>query len=920
MQPPCAPYAKSAADVVKAFDSDPIGGLQPAEIHRRLAAYGENRFVQAAPRAWWRGFAAQFNELVIWILIAAAVLSGFLGDWADTLAILAIVLLNALLGYFQEARAERSLESLKRLTSPMSRTIRGGTLAVVPASEIVPGEILQLEAGDRVPADSRLIESFALTSQESALTGESLPVEKRAGEVLPADTPLADRCNMVFAGTTIAAGKGTAIVTATGMRSELGIIAGLLQQSERESTPLQRRLSELGRVLIAACLAIVALIFVLQWIRQQPLMEILLLAVSLAVAAVPEGLPAVVTVSLALGLQRMVQRNALVRRLPSVETLGSVTVICTDKTGTLTRNEMTVREMLVGTNTFLVSGAGYAPHGTFQRVPETVSIPAGAASPAIAGNVDGDLQLALTIATRCNTAHIAPRGDANDAWDVIGDPTEGALVVAALKHGIRAEESPEQRVFEIPFDSERKMMSVVVKRQDESSVMYSKGAPEVILERCRFERVADRVVPLQDERRRVILQKNDDMAARALRVLALGYRENPGAIDSPDIERDLTFSALVGMIDPPREEVQAAVAKCRRAGIRTVMITGDHPATALAIARELQIADRQHDAALTGRELDQLRDDEFAARVEQTCVYARVSAEHKLRIVEAWQRRGEIVAMTGDGVNDAPAIQAADIGIAMGITGTDVTKEASDLVLTDDNFASIVQAVEEGRGIFDNIQKFIHYLLSCNASEVLVMLFAALIGWPAPLQPIQLLWINLITDGLPALALAMEPPEPQLMLRPPRPPHQTVITWHRGLNILLHGLLMAGVAAIAFGATYRGDPANLDKARATAFCVVAFTQLAFAFGCRSQNLSMPQLGLLTNPALFGAVVVSGGLQLGAVVLPATRSLFDVTHSIQQSWLLIAGLSLLPVSIVEIVKLICINRKSALAGTDRLQTQ
>lgn len=873
-------------------------GLPAAEVQKRSQRFGANQLSEAPPVPMWRKIVAQFKDLVIWILIVAAIIAGVMGEWADTAAILAIVLVNGIIGFLQEEKAGRALAALQKLSSPMAKVIRDGTLQSVPASELVPGDRIELEAGDNIPADARVLSGFGVRIQEAALTGESVPVDKEADCVLSEDAPLGDRRNMVYMGTVTAAGKASAIVVATGMDTELGHIAGLLQRSEPEPTPLQRRLAELGKVLIVVCLVIVAIIFALQLARGGKLLETLLISVSLAVAAVPEGLPAVVTLTLALGLQRMVKRNALIRKLPSVETLGSVTVICSDKTGTLTRNEMTVREIVAGGERFQVTGGGYAPHGQFLKSRELEPSQADRINP----RDESDLIQVLTAAARCNNSTVSPRGDDTDSWQVIGDPTEGALVVAALKAGIEAHDREQHVLYEIPFDSERKAMSVVVRGGEGTPVMHTKGAPEVILAKCNLERRGGQVEPLTEARRDLITQWNSEMASRALRVLALAYRDH-SETDGPGFdETDLTFAGLVGMIDPPREEAKEAVQKSRAAGIRPIMITGDHPETALAIARELHIAG-DDDRAVSGQELNDMSDDDLAAKVDRISVYARVSAEHKQRIVRAWKARGQIVAMTGDGVNDAPAVKAADIGIAMGVTGTDVTKEASDMVLTDDNFASIVNAVEEGRGIFDNIQKFVHYLLSCNTGEVLLMFLAAVIGWPVPLIAIQILWINLVTDGLPALALGMEPPERDIMTRPPRPPHEAVITRERGLLILLDGTLVAVVGALGFWIIYQGDEVHLARARTVTFCITAYSQLFFAIGCRSQRFTMPELGLFSNPHLFGAIVVSGLLQLSVVTLPFAQPVFEVATHLSWEWLLIGALALSPVTIIEFVKLL-----------------
>ena len=895
------PHATPARTLATAFHTDLDSGLTVEEATDGLGRFGPNELAAAPATPTWRRLAAQFRELLVWILIAAALISGVLGDWVDALAILAIVLLNGVLGFIQEERSERALASLQDLSAPMAKAFRGGLLTTLPARDLVPGDVVQLESGDNVPADVRLVRAFGLSAQEAALTGESTSVSKDADAVLSAATALGDRRNMAYMGTVIAAGKATALVTATGMKTELGRIAGLLSRYEREPTPLQRRLAELGRVLIFICLTLVALIFALQMVRGGELLEVFMLSVSLAVAAVPEGLPAVVTIVLALSLQRMVKRNALIRRLPSVETLGSVTVICSDKTGTLTRNEMTVREIVVGGVRYRVTGSGYAPRGdlVLQDGRRRISEP------------PHDLAQALTIGARCNNARLVPGGNGSASWRIIGDPTEGALLVAARKAGVGSEDG--RVLYEIPFDSERKAMSVVAESADGTRWMYTKGAPEVILEKCSSELGGGTAVPLDRRRRAEITATNTEMASRALRVLALAFRRVDGAEKAPFHEDDLVFAGLAGMIDPPRDEVREAVDKCHRAGIRPVMITGDHSDTALAIARDLGIADAA-DTAVSGQRLDAMSDSELLEQVEQISVYARVSAEHKMRVVRAWKDRDQVVAMTGDGVNDAPAVKAADIGIAMGVTGTHVTKEASDMVLTDDNFTSIVNAVEEGRGIFANVQKFVHYLLSCNAGEVLLMLLAAIAGWPAPLKAIHLLWINLVTDGLPALALGMEPPERDIMNHKPRPLREPVITWSRGASMLGHGLLMAASVAVGFWLVYQGESGNLPHARTVAFSIAAFSQLLFALSCRSLRYTMPQLGPFTNPYLLAAILASGLLQLSVITLPFTQSTFGTATELGWEWLLIAGLSLTPVSAIEIVKIVKKRSQKTVRGT------
>ncbi len=902
-------HAVDPAEVARLLGSDPARGLTAAVAAERLATDGPNALDAAPAVPAWRRFARQFQEIVIGILLVAAVVAGMLGEWADTAAILAIVLVNGVIGFLQEERAQQALGALRRLAAPLARAVRDGRASSVPAGELVVGDLIVLEAGDHVPADARLVEAFGLTAQEAALTGESVPVAKDARIALAVALPLGDRATLVYAGTVIAAGHGRALVVATGMATELGGIAGLLETTPPERTPLQRRLGELGRILIVVCLGIVAVISVLELVRGGSPGDVLLRSVSLAVAAVPEGLPAVVTLVLALGLQRMVARNALVRRLPSVETLGCVTVIGSDKTGTLTRNEMTVRAVIAGRREYRVTGSGYAPRGEFVEQD---------GSPAEPGEspTDAGLVRLLSIGARCNNAALRPAADGDDRWQVIGDPTEGALLVAALKAGVGPDDATEPVVYELPFDSDRKLMSVVVRRADGCFVVYTKGAPEAVLERCTHEDVGAGPEPLTPARRAEILAINAALAGRALRVLALAWRPEvawPGSSGAAAaVESELVFAGLAGMIDPPRDEARAAVATCAAAGIRPLMITGDHPATAFAIARELGIASPE-DRVVTAADLDHWSLDELAAQAAGIAVYARVTAEHKLRIVQAWQRRGEVVAMTGDGVNDAPAIRAADIGIAMGLTGTDVTKEASDMVLTDDNFASIVSAVEEGRGIYDNIQKFIHYLLACNAGEVMMMFVAAVVGWPAPLAAIQILWLNLITDGLPALALGLEPPEADLMQRRPRAAREPVVTWERARLILLHGAIMATVSLAAFWATYRGDATRIAHARTIAFCVTAFTQLLFVFACRSDRHTVWQIGIASNPGLLVAVAVSALLQVSVVMLPFARPVFEIGTGLGVEWGFVLCVALAPLAVVEGLKCLAGARRQHRAG-------
>jgi len=893
-----SPHAQPVTDLLQQLQVEPRSGLTDAQVDQTRARVGWNQLAEKPPPPLWKRFLAHFTDVMVLLLIGAAIIAMFLQEWTDAFAILAIVILNGILGFFQEERAGQALAALRKLSSPQAKVHREGQLRSVPARDLVPGDVIELEAGDSVPADARLIQAFSVMVAEAALTGESTPVEKDASTMLPADAPLGDRVNMVYFSTVVTGGKATALVTGTGMQTELGRIAGMLQQTEQGMTPLQRRLDKLGKLLAGACIVIVVLILMLQLTRGVPLVEVFLLAVSLGVAAVPEGLPAVVTVALALGLQRMVKRNALVRKLASVETLGSVTVICSDKTGTLTRNEMTVREVVAGDEAFQVTGSGYQPEGEFLLQTGQFSSSDHAA---VDPQQSSGLQQALVIAAWCNHSEIARRTNA-EGWTVIGDPTEGALLVAARKAGINVQAEQARLVSELPFDSDRKAMSVVIRGSEGGHHIYTKGAPEGILAKCIAERVGGHPVPLSDVRRDSILATGRQMAGRALRVLAVAYRdetgEPPTKVDEK-LENNLTFAGLIGMIDPPRDEARVAVQRCREAGIRPVLITGDHPETARAIARELHIAD-ENSLVVTGEGLDRFVDGELEREVERIAVYARVSAEHKFRVVKALKSVGHVVAMTGDGVNDGPAVQAADIGIAMGITGTDVTKEASDMVLADDNFATIVGAVEEGRCIYDNIEKVLAYLLACNVGEITLMFVASLLGWPAPLVPIHLLWINLVTDGLPALALALEPPEPGIMSRTPRPPKAPVIGWHLGSIIGVQGLLVAIVGLVAFwwSRYYRGD--SLEEAQSIAFCVVVFDELFRSLAARSLRYNFWQVGALANPWLLAAAATSGILQITVSLIPGLRDVLHIVPLPLSDWAVVFAMALVPVSLIELL--------------------
>jgi Ca2+-transporting ATPase len=916
-------HALSAEAAAAALSTTLDAGLGAGEAVRRQTQEGFNELPEAPPPSLLRLFLSQFTSVIVWVLIGAAGISGLLEDWLDAAAILAIVFLNGLLGFAQEARAERSLAALRKMSVAMAHVMRDGVLRPIPARELVPGDLIVLEAGDRVPADARLIYTTNFQTQEASLTGESTPVRKEAHALAGAEVPLADRTNMAFMGTVAVSGKARGLVVTTGLRTELGRIAAMIQkatEAERMETPLQRRLEQFGYTLLWLALGVVGVVFLLGFLRGEPLVAMFLTSVSLAVAAVPEGLPAVVTITLALGVTRMVSRHALIRKLPAVETLGSATVICTDKTGTLTKNEMTVTRVYAGGRLFEVTGEGYDPVGEIREASgvkrEAVSSSSHPVPPAPDpprspdppsrithhASLPAGLRRLLEAAVLCNGATLKQD---DGVWQVLGDPTEGALLVAAAKVALTKEDLERAEPFEdeIPFDAERKMMTVI-RRTSEGPVAYVKGAPDVLLSRCTHRMMLDGIVdPLDDQRRKAILETNASLAHASLRVLAVARRRldaDAASRTSGSVEQDLLFLGLIAMKDPLRPEAEQAVRLCREAGIRTVMITGDHKDTAVAIARELGLA-AAAGAALSGSEINHLTDDQLARVVEQVTVYARVSAEHKLRIVEAWKRKGAIVAMTGDGVNDAPAIKAADIGVAMGLAGTDVTKEAADMVVTDDNFASIAAAVEEGRAVFDNIRKTVHFLLSCNMSEVLVMLFAALLGLPLPLLPIQILWMNLVTDGMPALALAVDPKAPDLMKRPPRLPSASLLDSGRLFAIGGEGLMLSVLALGSFSYSLYGLHQSLDQARTVAFTVMVVAQLVHAFNCRSQRYSLFQIGVGTNPALLWAVLLSLGVQVAVLTVPAVAAVFKVVPLPFDDWLLMGGTALLPFLAMEAVK-------------------
>ena len=904
-------YRSRADDVVAALASDARRGLTDEDARARLERFGRNELAAEKPVPSWRRFLAQFQDVLVILLLVATAISA--GLWAferdaplpyEAIAILAVVLLNATMGYVQETRAEAAVAALRAMSAADATVIRSGEPRTVGATEIVPGDIIVVEEGDTIPADARVVESAALQTAEAALTGESLPVSKNTAPIAE-DVPLGDRGNMIFSGTAATYGHGRAIVTATGMHTEMGRIAGLMKQTPDEATPLQRELDRTGKILGLVVIAIAVVMIVTIIIVEDvhgvaALFDVLILGVALAVAAVPEGLPAVVTAVLSIGVQRMARRNAIVRHLAAVETLGSATVIASDKTGTLTKNEMTVRVAVTASGRVTFEGSGYSPEG-FVR--------SDGGGP-IEGALRVEIERALAVADRANNATVQQR---DGRWTVQGDPTEGALLVAARKCGLSSADLDERlpRVGEVPFSSERKLMSTIHRDtgQEHAGIVFTKGAPDVLLARCAFEVFGDGRRPLTGPRRDEILRVNESLAGEALRTLGVAARwlEEDALAEHtarPDerVEQGLVFAGLIGMIDPPRAEAKDAVARARGAGIRPLMITGDHPRTAAVIAQELGIS--SDGRAITGAELDALPPEAGQRTVAAVSVYARVNPEHKLRIVDALQRAGAVVAMTGDGVNDAPALKKADIGIAMGITGTDVSKEAADMVLADDNFATIVAAVEEGRAIFANIRKFLRYLLSSNIGEVMTMFFGVVLsrqigltsagsGVVLPLAATQILWINLVTDGAPALALGVDPPDDGLMLQPPRPPGEGVLTAQMWRGILLVGVVMAVGTLYVLDASLPGGliegDGTLPYAQTMAFTTLMLFQLFNVLNARS-DVRSAFAGLFSNPWLWGAVAASLALQAAVVYLPFLQRAFGTVPLSGADWLFSAAVA------------------------------
>lgn len=886
-------YLVPADEVTELLDSDGEKGLTSAEVEARRKTYGANVLRETKRVSLLQVFFGQFKDFMVVILLIATVISFFLGEYLDAITIIAIIFINGVLGFIQEARAERSLQALKDMAAPMARVIRNGVIDAIPASALVPGDVVLLEAGDRVPADLRLTLSSRLEIEESALTGESVPVSKQAAivkrERYGEQIPLGDRKNLAFMGTLVTGGTGKGVVTYTGMSTELGRIAHLMNEAETMETPLQKRLEQMGKILVVVAIVLTVVVVLAGVWHGHELFEMFLAGVSLAVAAIPEGLPAIVTIALALGVQRMIRRNAIVRKLPSVETLGCASVICSDKTGTLTQNKMTVTRVWLSDQQYEVTGNGYDPEGEILL-----------GNKKVAWEQNQGLVQLFRIAQRCNNAQLIAEGERrvlsvgkqHASWRVVGDPTEGALLVLASKAVGKGEKSkralPEgKRVDELPFDSDRKMMSVIEQTADGKYMLLCKGAAEALLARSTHIYWGGEVTPLTQRLRQQVAAQTEKMASQALRVLSFAYRpleQNQRTADAPQLESGLIFVGLVGMIDPPRIEVAEAIGLCRQAGIKTVMITGDHKITAEAIAREIGIL-RPGAQVLEGQELNRMSDEQLIEEAEHSAVYARVSPEHKLRIVRALQSKGHVVAMTGDGVNDAPAIKTADIGISMGVTGTDVTKEASDLILRDDNFATIVAAIEEGRNIYDNIRKFIRYLLASNVGEILVMFFAMMLGLPLPLVPIQILWVNLVTDGLPAMALGVDPAEDDTMKHHPRLKNENLFARGLGWKIISRGFLIGLMTLGAFWLTLREDPNNLVHAQTVAFATLVMAQLIHVFDCRSEH-SVFHRNPFENMYLVWAVLSSLALVLVVIYWEAMQPIFKTVPLSFRDWALI----------------------------------
>ncbi|EIM08760.1 calcium-translocating P-type ATPase, SERCA-type [Bacillus atrophaeus] len=868
-------------DLVEATNTSMKQGLTEKEVKKRLETHGPNELQEGKKTSALVLFFSQFKDFMVLVLLAATLISGFLGEYVDAIAIIAIVFVNGILGFFQERRAEQSLQALKELSTPHVMALREGSWAKIPSKELVPGDIVKFASGDRIGADVRIVEAKSLEIEESALTGESLPVVKHADKLKKPDVSLGDITNMAFMGTIVTRGSGVGIVVGTGMKTAMGKIADMLESAGTFSTPLQRRLEQLGKILIVVALLLTVLVVAVGVIQGHDLYSMFLAGVSLAVAAIPEGLPAIVTVALSLGVQRRIKQKSIVRKLPAVETLGCASIICSDKTGTMTQNKMTVTHVWSGGKTWNVSGVGYEPKGAFTLNGKETS-----------ADHHKPLQQMLLYGALCNTSIIEKK---DGEYILDGDPTEGALLTAARKAGFSNDfvQSHYRVIEEFPFDSDRKMMTVIVEDRDKKHYVITKGAPDVLMQRSAnifYDGSAELFTKGRKSEADAVLKH---LASQALRTIAVAFKPLKAG-EKPTMEqaeKDLTLLGLSGIIDPPRPEVRQAIKECREAGIKTVMITGDHVETAKAIAKDLRLLPKRG-KIMDGQMLNELSSEELAGVVDDVYVFARVSPEHKLKIVKAYQENGHIVAMTGDGVNDAPAIKQADIGVAMGITGTDVAKEASSLVLVDDNFATIKSAIKEGRNIYENIRKFVRYLLASNVGEILVMLFAMLLALPLPLVPIQILWVNLVTDGLPAMALGMDQPEGDVMKRKPRQPKEGVFARKLGWKVISRGFLIGIATLLAFIIVYHRNPENLAYAQTVAFATLVLAQLIHVFDCRSET-SIFDRNPFENLYLIGAVLSSILLMVIVIYYPALQPIFHTVPIKPGDWLLVIGMSAIP---------------------------
>ena len=890
-------YKKSSEEVITALNTDLNTGLKTEVVEENITKYGLNELTEQKGKSFLSKVKEQFSDFLVLILIGAALVSVFVGEVQDAVVILAIVVVNAFLGLYQEGKAEKSLEALKKMASPNAKVVRNGTTEVIPSANLVPGDLVLLDAGDIIPADLRLVESSNLKVEEASLTGESVPVEKKSTSQFDMDTSLGDRLNMAYMSTIVTYGRGKGIVVGTGHDTEIGKIATMIQSFEEELTPLQKKLNQLGKVLGITTIIVCLAVFGIGMLQGRDALEMFMVSISLAVAAIPEGLPAIVTIVLAIGMNKMVKRHAIVKKLLAVETLGTTTVICSDKTGTLTQNEMTVVKVYTDGKILDVTGGGYDPVGDFLIEGEQIKI-----------DTIGDLDTLLSISALTNDANLEK---SDDIYKIIGDPTEGALITLAGKANIKRGEINKSypRIEEIPFDSERKMMTTFHEEYiAEKVVSFTKGAPDIVIDRCSRISMDNRIVPFTEEMKKEVLNVNSNFSKDALRVLAFAYKEYdslPSNISPDNNEREMIFVGLTGMIDPPRVEAKEAIKLCKQAGIKTVMITGDFKDTAFAIAKELGMAETE-DEAMMGDELNNISDEELKEVVKKIKVYARVSPEHKVRIISALKANTDVTAMTGDGVNDAMALKRADIGISMGITGTDVAKNTAEMILTDDNFASIVAAVEEGRIIYSNIKKFVFFLLSCNIGEILLVFVSILFKWPVPLLPIQLLWLNLVTDSFPALALGVEKGDPDIMSEAPRSPNEPILDKSMIFGIAFQSIAIAASSLLAykwgldtFGSTGEG----LVQARTIAFATLIMAELLRAYSSRSDKYSLFKIGLFSNMTMVYATTFSFILLLVVLYVPFLQPIFNTFALGFAEWKVVLPFAFIPLIAGELYKFI-----------------